>query len=199
MRKPIATVVTAAALAASLLLAGCGSDADGAAPTTTKAKATTTAAPTTAAPTTTTGGGTAGEGTTAAGASTDPADIAFCQDLQAAFGDYQPHIDDIFTQYGDNPTLAQWAAFLPDEVAKMDAMIERVSAVEPSPNLADDLQAAVAAFQTMSKNFHDTIAAAEAGDETEFKRLEDENQNTNTPALQAATSTIGTACGFPQG
>jgi hypothetical protein len=191
MRKPIATTALSVALAAGLLLAGCGSDSDGAAaPTTTRAKATTTAPSTT----------TAGNGTTApAGASTDPADIAFCEKLRAAFQDYQPHIDDIFTQYGDSPTLAQWASFLPDQVAEMDAMIERVSAVEPSPNLTDDFQAAVEAFRTMSKNFHDSIAAAEAGDQAEFDRLGELNQGTNTPALEQATGVIGQACGFPQG
>jgi hypothetical protein len=186
MRKPIATVLSTAlsvAFAAGLLLAACGSDSDGVgAPTTAQPEATTTAAP-----------------TTTAGTSTDPADVAFCSKLQAAFGDYQPHIDDIFSQYGDSPTLAQWASFLPDQVADLDAMIARVEAVEPSPNLADEFGAAVDAFRAMSKTFHDSIAAAEAGDQAEFDRLGDLNQGTNTPALEQATGTIGRVCGFPQG
>ena len=172
------TALVAVALSATLALASCSSSDDGAT-TTTKAKTT----------------------TTKAGDATPASRKATCGAIQAAFADYQPHMDDIFANGNDDPTMAEWAAFLPKQIDDLDAMISRVQAVDvpaDDPELAEAFDAAIGDFQAMSDLWSDSLDAAKADDEAAMKAAEDDNQNEVTPKLQEDTGKVGELCGFPQ-
>ena len=121
---------------------------------------------------------------------------AYCQQLKTtgdAFGD--PGIDAIFKD-NPNPTLAQWAAFLPAPIAKMRGFIGKVKALRPPADLADEQQAVVDGLTNMANSFDASLAAAKAGDNTKFAAEEARNQDVNGPAMEKAFTALGTACGF---
>ena len=95
MNKTITTALSIAAFV-GLGLAGCGSSSDDA----TKKDTTSTAAK-------------AEETTTTAEAAAVPTTAEFCVAADAAFGGFEPNIDAIFED-NPNPTLEDWAAFLPE-------------------------------------------------------------------------------------
>lgn len=181
MNRTMTIAVSAVALA-SFVLVGCGSSSssDGAkddvAVTTAKAAETTTV-PAKAAPTT----------------------AEFCANAKAAFGDYQPGFDAIFEQH-PKPTLADWAAFLPKPTQEFDNVIAAIEKVQPSDEAADDYDAALAAMKTVSQNFHDGIAAAEAGDQAAYDAAEAKNQGTgdtpgDTATMKTALDKMTAYCG----
>jgi len=173
MHKTIISLLAVAVLGGAVL-AGCGSDSDreeagGAAVSTTEA---------TGATTTTVGGQTLEQ---------------FCAEVQTAFGDYQPGFDAIFEDNPD-PSLEEWAAFLPAATEEFDEMIARVAAVEPAPEVADEFEAAIDAMETVSQNFHGSIEAAAAGDQATFDELETQNQEVDLPAMDAALNSTPDRC-----
>ena len=123
-----------------------------------------------------------------------PSDQAFCADAKAAFGDYQPGFDAIFDEHPE-PTLEQWAAFLPSPTKAFDEVRTRVEAVDVSPGLADEFAAATDAMDTVSANYHRSIDTARAGDQAAFTAVEDKNQNTDLPAMGKAFDSLKAACG----
>ncbi|MFN8019525.1 MAG: hypothetical protein U0P45_15595 [Acidimicrobiales bacterium] len=174
------TALAAIVLSAALGLAACSSSDDGAdATTTTKAKATTTKA------------------ADATPASRD----ATCAEIAKAVGSYQPHIDDIFANGNDDPTLAEWAAFLPKELDAMQQALDAAKAVEvpaDDPDLAAALDQTISDFDAVHQDLADSQAAAAKGDEAAFKAAEAKNQGADGEALQKSSGVVGELCGFPQ-
>lgn len=178
MNKTITTALAVAALV-GLGLGGCGSSSDDAA----KEPATTT--------------------TTAAAA---PTTAEFCIAADAAFNGFQPGFDAIFED-NPEPTLVDWAAFLPEPIEEFDAVIARLAKVEPSTEVADDFEAALAAMQVVSDDLHASLDAAEAGDQAAFDAAEEANQGSEDAsgevqggdgdAMGAAIDKMITACGGP--
>jgi hypothetical protein len=190
------TIAASAAAFAGLVLGACGSDSDDAATTTTRAPAATAAPTTEPEPTT--------KPTTTA---TDdaPTTAEFCTAADKAFGGFEPGIDAIFEDHPE-PTLADWAAFLPGPTKEFDAVIARLEKVEPSAEAADELAAAIDAMQAVADNFHDSIDAAEAGDQVAFDAAERANQGSgegedaqggDLDAMGAAIDAAITVCGGP--
>ena len=181
------TALATLALAGALALAGCSSSDDGAT-TTTKAKATTTAAP--------------------AKAGDAPASReATCAEIAKAVGSYQPHIDEIFADGNDDPTLAEWAAFLPKELQAMEGALDSAKAVEvpaDDPELATALDDTVTAFGAVYQDLADSQAAAAEGDQAAFDAAEAKNQGAegqggDGETLRDASGKVGELCDFPQG
>ena len=180
MNKTIATTLSIAGFVA-LALAGCGSSSG--------------SADKAAAPTTTV----AAKRSTTTTASAAPTTAAFCMDAKAAFGNYQPGFDAIFEQH-PKPTLADWAAFLPKPTQEFDDVIAALEKVEPSDEVSDDFDAALAAMKTVSQDFHDAIAAAEAGDQAAYDAAEAKNQGSgnsggDSGAMKTALDKMTAYCG----
>jgi hypothetical protein len=120
---------------------------------------------------------------------------AYCADLQALDdGDEGGPIDAIFEEYGDSPTLANWAAFLPGAIDEMQSTRDEFADVEPPEELEDEREGFLAALDAVIGSFEDSLDAAEAGDQAEFDRLEVENQDENVPAMGAAMQAVMDAC-----
>jgi hypothetical protein len=105
-------------------------------------------------------------------------------------------IDEIFEIYGDDPTLENWAEFLPSAIESIREDRETFDAIEPSAELSDQKADVIAAVDEVIGNFEASQAAAAAGDQAEFDALEDENQNVDLAAMGAAFEALGTACGL---
>jgi hypothetical protein len=120
---------------------------------------------------------------------------AYCADLQALDdGDDGGPIDAIFEEYGDSPTLANWAAFLPGAIDEMQATRDEFADVEPPEELEGERESFLTALDAVIGSFEDSLDAAEAGDQAEFDRLEVENQDENVPAMGAAMQAVMDAC-----
>lgn len=186
MRKQLLSA-TATSIAALALLGACSS--------TNTASTATTAAPATTAPTTTA----RPAGTTAAGSTSGSASsaevVAFCAKLQAA-GDGNPGLDEIF-QTAPEPTMAQWAAFLPTPIARGRAFLDAVKAVPAPASMQPPMAKVIAAYEDELTVLEQIRVAAAGGDTAGFTKLESKNQDEVVPALQAAFAPIGQACGFP--
>lgn len=188
MIKTITTTLSIAAFV-GLMLAGCGSSSDDAK----KEAATTTTV-------------VAKDSTTTAAAAGTPTTAEFCVAADAAFGGYQPGFDAIFED-NPEPTLKEWAAFLPEPIRESDDVIAALEEVEPSDEVADDFEAALAAMHAVSDNFHDSLDAAEAGDQAAFDAAEEANQGTedgsgevqggDADAMGAALDKVVAYCGGP--
>src|SRR3954447_12153229 len=125
------------------------------------------------------------------------AEAAYCTKLsQLPHSDGGP-IDGIFTQYGDHPTLAQWATFLPGAIDKVKGDNAAFASIVPPSSLKSKQQAFLGAMSKVTNNFIDSQKAAAAGNQAEFDRLESVNQDTDLPAMQKAVGELTTACGFP--
>jgi hypothetical protein len=122
---------------------------------------------------------------------------AFCQQLKQtgdSFGD--PGIDAIFKD-NPNPTLAQWAAFLPAPIARMRSFITQLKAIPaPTNDLAGKQQAVVDSFTAVADALDDSLSAAKTGDQAMFSAAESKNQDEATPKLQSSFEALGGACGF---
>ncbi len=135
----------------------------------------------------------AAETTTSAAA---PVDLAtYCTEIQDAAGGGDPGFDQFFTDHPD-PTLEDWAAFLPDTVDAMEQSISAIEAVEPAAEAADAHAEVMAAMTTVKDSFAASLADAEAGDQEAFDAEEATNQDENVPAMEAAFTTVKDLCGI---
>jgi hypothetical protein len=126
-----------------------------------------------------------------------PTDAQVCADLKALPDEGGP-TDELFKEHPD-PTLDDWAAGLPDVIDKAQHGRDRLAAVEPSPALADERQAALDAFDGVIASFEKALDAAKAHDQHAFDAEEAKNQDDNVPKLMDAFNTLMTACGAHQG
>src|SRR3954449_2759784 len=80
----------------------------------------------------------------------DPANTAYCAEFKRTadgFGD--PGIDAIFKD-NPNPTMAQWAAFLPAPIAKFHGWVDQINALKPTADLSDEQAAVVEKLSAMT-------------------------------------------------
>src|SRR3954470_12049540 len=78
---------------------------------------------------------------------------SYCDKMKALPQNDEGPIAPIFTQYGDNPTLAQWAAFLPGAINEMKDDAKAFEQITPSRSLKAEQQAAIGALSKVTDNF----------------------------------------------
>lgn len=138
-------------------------------------------------------------GVAACGDDDDPATAsvrtteAYCADLSATQGEEGP--TDAFFEEHPDPTLEDWADGLPDVIARAQDARDRLSAIRPSAELAQEHDATVDSLDAVIASFKASLDAAGAGDQAAFEAEEERNQGENVPALDAAFQDLADACG----
>jgi hypothetical protein len=83
-----------------------------------------------------------------------------------------PGIDAIFENNPD-PTLAQWAAFLPGPVERMRSLADEIAATDPPKPVARQVATAVRRLRAVAKLFDGAQHAAAEGDQEAFDDASD--------------------------
>lgn len=118
----------------------------------------------------------------------------YCAELKAAFGDDQdPGFDQFFTDHPE-PTLEDWAAFLPGPIAQLTSARDGIEALDPPAEVADEHAAVVDAVTAMVDSFQVSLDAAESGDQAAF----DANGQAPGDEMEAALTDLGATCGFEE-
>lgn len=159
-----------------LLLIGCSDDDD--------ASATTAATEST----------TAGE-TQAGSVDLTPEEEAYCAELAALPDSGDPGFDAFFAEHPE-PTLADWAEFLPGVVDSIRAGLADFDAVDPPASLADAHQDVSEAMTAVADSLDAALTAAEAGDQAAYDAAEAENQGGLSATMEEAMSALGGVCGL---
>jgi hypothetical protein len=163
------SLILTTAIVSTLVFAGCGSDDDNASAAITEASAATPAR-------------------IAAGTELD----TYCSELKAAFGDNQdPGFDQFFADHPE-PTLDDWAAFLPGPIAMLTSALDGIEALDPPQEVADEHAAVIDAVTAVRDSFQVGLDAAESGDQAAF----DANGQAPGDEMEAAIGTLGATCGF---
>ena len=121
-------------------------------------------------------------------------EAAYCADLEA-LPDEDPGFDAFFTEHPE-PTLDDWAEFLPGVVEQLRSSVEDFDAIEPPASFVDAHQSLSGAMTEVADSLDAALAAAEAGDQAAYDAAEAENQGELSPALDEAMSTLVTTCGL---
>lgn len=116
--------------------------------------------------------------------------------LADAFGP-DPGIDAIFESH-PNPSLADWAAFLPGPIAKMQKFADDLEASDPPKELAPDIKTVVKRWAAVIAFYEAEQRAAAAGDQKAFD-AGDRRRSGLVKKLGKSMSAVGRACGFPNG
>lgn len=164
------SLILTTAIVSSLVMTGCGSDDDDASAATIEGAATTPSP-------------------AATGSDLD----AYCADLQAAFGGEDPGFEQFFADHPE-PTLEDWAAFLPGPIAALTSTLDGLDALDAPAEVADEHAAAVDAVTAVRDSFQVGLDAAESGDQAAF----DENGQAPGEEMEAALVPLGVACGFEE-
>jgi ABC-type glycerol-3-phosphate transport system substrate-binding protein len=164
MRSLILTTV----LVSSLALAACGGDDDSASAATAQAPTTTAAPP---------------------AASSDVE--AYCARLAGLDDGRDPGFDQFFTDHPE-PTLDDWAAFLPGPIAMLSDMVDEFDGIDPPSELVEEHTAVLDAMAAVRDAFQLAFDLAEAGDQAAF----DEAGQAPGDAMEEAMATLGAACGL---
>ena len=129
----------------------------------------------------------------------DPTVFVYCTSMDAAFtdsgfNDVPSELEAFFTEHPD-PTLDDWAAFLPDTIATVDSVVVALEAVTPPADLAEAHQTLIASVSAVGDAYEDGLAAADAGDQAAYDASESLNQAVASPAMEEAFGPLGEACG----
>jgi hypothetical protein len=108
---------------------------------------------------------------------------AACEQL----GSLDPGFDAFFADHPE-PTLDDWAAFLPTPIAVVEQLIVAANLPHPAEDDAK-LAAAIAAVNKVQDTWQATIDAANAGDQATFDQLAEQAQSVDVPAMEAALET----------
>jgi hypothetical protein len=127
--------------------------------------------------------------TTASARTTD----AYCADLNANQDDEGP--TEAFFEEHPDPTLEDWAEGLPDIIARAQDTRDRLAAIRPSSELAEEHDAMVDRLDAVIASFETSLGAARAGDQDAYDAEERRNQDENVPALESAFQDLADACG----
>jgi hypothetical protein len=100
-----------------------------------------------------------------------------------------PGFDQFFADHPE-PTLEDWAAFLPGVVSVMDRMADTLESTPAAPEDEAAVAAAVTAIVAVRDNFDRSHEAAAAGDQEAFDDLEEQNQGSAVPAMEAAMAAL---------
>jgi hypothetical protein len=103
---------------------------------------------------------------------------------KAGVRNYCAQLDEIGQQHGDpgidaifennpDPTLAQWAAFLPGPVERMRSFADEIAATDPPKPVARDVAAAVRRLRAVARLFDGAQQAAADGDQEAFDDASD--------------------------
>lgn len=133
-----------------------------------------------------------------AGAATKPkgALADYCAELQQIDEDFgDPGIDAIFED-NPNPTLAQWAAFLPGPIAKMEAFADDIEATDPPKAVAASVAKVVKRVRAVITMFDDSQQAAAVDDQEAFDAA-GARRDGLVKTMGKAFAKVGKTCGFP--
>lgn len=102
--------------------------------------------------------------------------------------DFDPGFDAFFGAHPE-PTMADWAEFLPTPIEELNKF--KAAADLPHPEELDaPLAAAVAAVSKLQDTYEATIDAANAGDQATFSQLEEQAQGVDFPAMEEALHAV---------
>lgn len=123
----------------------------------------------------------------------------YCGELQRVGSTFtDPGIDAIFEDHPD-PTLADWAAFLPTPVAKIRTFADEVEAIEQPTDVPEavsrNLANALVKLRKAADLYEAEIAAANAGDRAQFDS-EGERAKALAPQIGKSMQAAGAACGL---
>jgi hypothetical protein len=104
-------------------------------------------------------------------------------------GGQDPGFDRFFADHPE-PTLEDWAAFLPGVVSMMDTMADTLENTPTAPEDEAAVAAAVTAISAVRDNFDSARQAATAGDQAAFDAVEEQNQSSAVPAMEAAMAAV---------
>lgn len=124
-----------------------------------------------------------------------PEEEAYCAELAALPEGGDPGFDAFFTEHPE-PTLADWAEFLPAVVDDLRAGIAAFDAVEPPPSLADARKDVHDAMTAVGDSLDAGLTAAEAGDQEAYDAAEAENQGGLAATMEEAMNALGGVCGL---
>ncbi|MBI4884004.1 MAG: hypothetical protein HY826_08115 [Actinobacteria bacterium] len=105
---------------------------------------------------------------------------AACEVLAEA----DPGFDAFFAAHPE-PTLADWAEFLPHAIEELNKL-EVVADLSHPIELDAPLAAAVAAVHKLQDTWQASVDAANAGDQATFDELEEQAQGVDVPAMEDA-------------
>ncbi len=137
---------------------------------------------------------TAGE-TQAGSVDLTPEEEAYCAELAALPDSGDPGFDAFFAEHPD-PTLADWAEFLPGVVDSIRAGLADFDAVDPPASLTDAHQDVSEAMTAVADSLDAALTAAEAGDQAAYDAAEAENQGGLSATMEEAMSALGGVCGL---
>lgn len=135
--------------------------------------------------------GCGGDDDDAAEAAAVPDRDSYCAELASLDDGEDPGFDQFFADHPE-PTLEDWAAFLPGPIAQLSDSIEQFGAIEPATELEAEHDAVLAAMTAVRDSFQVGLDAAEAGDQAAF----DANGQAPGDAMEQAMVELGTACGI---
>jgi len=148
---------------------------------------------------------TAGLGLGAAGATataaTKPtgATKEYCAEVQQMAGEFgDPGIDAIFEGNPD-PTLADWAAFLPGPIARMQSFADGLAGSDPPKSLAADVRKVAKRWAAVIAFYEAGQEAAAAGDQAAFDALDSRRRDRLVGRLGRSMDAVGRACGITGG
>jgi hypothetical protein len=136
-----------------------------------------------------------------AACSDDDADrttAAYCEDLKVLDDGDEGGPTDAFFEAHPDPTMEDWAEALPGMIDDIKASRDEFADIEPSADMKRERSAFLDAMDAFIASFEDSLAAAKAGDQAEFDRLEAENQDKNAPAIGAGMEAVASACGVDE-
>jgi hypothetical protein len=147
----------------------------------------------------TAGLGLAAVGAPPAGAAAQPtgATKQYCAEVKQIADDFgDPGIDAIF-EGNPEPSLADWAAFLPGPIARMQAFADDLEATDPPGALAPDVRTVVKRWAAVIAYYEAVQDAAAAGDQKAFDALGGSGRRDPlVKKLGKAMNKVGKACGI---
>jgi hypothetical protein len=162
------SLIITTAVVSSLALSACGGDDDGASAAASQ------------------------ETTTAEVPAAGTSDVEeYCAQLAALDDGRDPGFDQFFADHPE-PTLEEWATFLPGPIEMLSDMLEEFENIDPATDLADEHADVIAAMTAVRDSFQNGLDAAEGGDQAAF----DANGQAPGDEMEEAMATLGAACGL---
>ncbi len=128
-----------------------------------------------------------------AGAADESALTDYCAAVAAAGGE-DPDFEGFFAEHPE-PTLDDWAGFLPGVVDGIEATLAAANDITAPVEVADAHQDAIDALTDMRDVMQESLDAAAAGDQAAYDAAEERNQSEVSPALEEAFGEVEAACG----
>jgi hypothetical protein len=101
-----------------------------------------------------------------------------------------PGFDPFLTAH-PTPTSADWVAFLPTPIKVVTDLRDCIAASHAPAVVADKVDAVVAAFDVVAKDFDKALAAATAGDDATVEKWVTQVHDIDQPKIDVAIAAVG--------